>query len=159
VQSLIPDLGRSSSTLKARSPFYVIVLALITAISGFLFGFDTAVINGVLLFLRFQFHLNDFQTEVAASSLLLGCLLGAACASLVADRIGRRMSLISASLFFAISTLGAALAGSITIFSIARLAGGLAIDLASVLTPVYIAEIAPAKNRGTLVSLNQLALL
>lgn len=158
MQSLIPDL-RSSSTLKARSSLYVIILSLITAIAGFLFGFDTAVINGVLLFLRSQFHLNDFQTEIAASSLLLGCLLGAAGAGLVADRIGRRLSLIWASLLFAISTLGAAMASSVASFSLARLSGGLAIGLASVLTPVYIAEIAPARNRGTLVSLNQLAIV
>jgi SP family arabinose:H+ symporter-like MFS transporter len=147
------------SGARAQSPIYVLFLSIIAAISGFLFGFDTAVINGVLFFLRHQFALNDVQTEVAASSLLLGCLLGAAGASLIGDRIGRRKSLIFAALLFAISTLGAALANSILLFSIGRLIGGLAIGLASVLTPVYIAEIAPARNRGTLVSMNQLAIV
>ena len=148
-----------STPARAQSPFYVLCLAVIAAISGFLFGFDTAVINGVLYFLRHQFALNDLQLEVAASSLLLGCLLGAAGASLIGDRIGRRKSLLCAALLFAVSTIGAAVARSVVQFSIGRLIGGLAIGLASCLTPVYIAEIAPARNRGTLVSMNQLAIV
>jgi sugar porter (SP) family MFS transporter len=150
---------QSSGGASARSPLYVLFLAVIAAISGFLFGFDTAVINGVLLFLQRQFSLSNVQTEVAASALLLGCLLGAAGASLVGDRIGRRKSLLLAAVLFAASTIGAALANSLAIFATGRLAGGLAIGLASVLTPVYIAEIAPARIRGRLVSLNQLAIV
>ena len=143
----------------AQSSAYVILLATIAAISGFLFGFDTAVINGVLFFLRKQFALSNLETEVAASSLLLGCLIGAAGASLVSDRYGRKKSLLFAALLFSVSALGSALASTVNIFSVARFAGGLAIGLASALTPVYIAEIAPSKNRGTLVSLNQLAIV
>ncbi|MGC2620233.1 MAG: sugar porter family MFS transporter [Acidobacteriaceae bacterium] len=138
---------------------YVLFLAVVAAISGFLFGFDTAVINGVLLFLRRQFSLSNLQTEVAASALLLGCLLGAAGASLIGDRIGRRKSLLLAAILFGTSTIGAALANSVFVFSIGRLLGGLAIGLASVLTPVYIAEVAPARTRGRLVSMNQLAIV
>src|ERR1700745_3231987 len=145
--------------VKAQSLSYVVLLAGTTAISGFLFGFDTAVINGVLLLLRHQFALSNLQTEIAASSLLLGCLLGAAGASIIGDRYGRRMSLIASALLFALSSVGAALATTVTLFSVAALMGGLAIGLASVLTPVYIAEISPSKNRGTLVSLNQLAIV
>jgi len=144
---------------KAHSFAYVVLVATTTAISGFLFGFDTAVINGVLLLLRRQFSLSNLQTEVAASSLLLGCLLGAAGASMIGDRYGRKKSLIASAILFALSALGAASANSIALFSAARLVGGLAIGLASVLTPVYIAEISPPKNRGTLVSLNQLAIV
>jgi MFS transporter, SP family, arabinose:H+ symporter len=144
---------------EAQSTNYVVLLAAISAISGFLFGFDTAVINGVLLLLRRQFALSNLQTEIAASSLLLGCLLGAAGASMVGDRYGRKKSLIFSAALFALSSVGAALANTIAVFSLARLLGGLAIGLASVLTPVYIAEIAPSKNRGTLVSLNQLAIV
>ncbi len=144
---------------KAQSLSYVVLLAATTAISGFLFGFDTAVINGVLLLLRRQFALSNLQTEIAASSLLVGCLLGAAGASIIGDRYGRRRSLIASALLFALSSFGAALASTITSFSAARLFGGLAIGLASVLTPIYIAEIAPSKNRGALVSLNQLAIV
>jgi sugar porter (SP) family MFS transporter len=148
-----------SSGAKAQSMGYVVLLATISAISGFLFGFDTAVINGVLLLLRRQFTLSDLQTEMAASSLLLGCLLGAAGASMIGDRYGRKLSLIFSALLFALSSVGAAVANSVTVFSMARLLGGLAIGLASVLTPVYIAEISPSKSRGTLVSLNQLAIV
>jgi len=144
---------------KAQSLGYVVLLATTTAISGFLFGFDTAVINGVLLLLRHEFSLSNLQTEVAASSLLLGCLLGAAGASMVGDRYGRKKSLIFSAVLFALSSLGAAAASTVVLFSLARLLGGLAIGLASVLTPVYIAEISPPKNRGTLVSLNQLAIV
>src|SRR6266496_6204179 len=149
------DVGEA----KAQSLSYVVLLAATTAISGFLFGFDTAVINGVLLLLRGQFALSNLQTEIAASSLLLGCLLGAAGASMIGDRYGRRKSLIASALLFAFSSISAALASTVMIFSSARLFGGLAIGLASVLTPVYIAEISPSKNRGTLVSLNQLAIV
>src|SRR5437016_5994757 len=144
---------------KAQSMGYVVLLAITTAISGFLFGFDTAVINGVLLLLRRQFALSNLQTEIAASSLLLGCLLGAAGASMIGDRYGRRKSLIASALLFWLSSVGAALATTVTLFSVARLLAGLAIGLASVLTPVYIAEISPSRNRGTLVSLNLLAIV
>ncbi|MGH9529139.1 MAG: sugar porter family MFS transporter, partial [Terriglobales bacterium] len=157
-----PSTANSESNPTGAAPqslWYVVLLATVAAVSGFLFGFDTAVINGVLLLLRRQFGLSNLQTEVAASSLLLGCLLGAAAASMVGDRYGRKKSLIFSALLFALSALGAAAASTVTIFSIARLAGGLAIGLASVLTPVYIAEISPSKNRGTLVSLNQLAIV
>lgn len=154
-----PTAGPLEGGPIAKSPLYVLFLASIAAISGFLFGFDTAVINGVLLFLRQQFGLSNLATEVAASSLLLGCLLGAAGASLIGDRIGRRKSLLFAAILFALSTLGAATASSVIVFSLGRFLGGLAIGLASVLTPVYIAEIAPAANRGRLVSMNQLAIV
>ena len=151
--------NESSRAASPGSRLYVLFLAVVAALSGFLFGFDTAVINGVLLFLQRQFALSNLQTEVAASALLVGCLIGAAGASLVGDRIGRRKSLILAAILFAVSTVGAALANTVLVFSIGRLAGGLAIGLSSVLTPVYIAEVAPARNRGRLVSMNQLAIV
>jgi sugar porter (SP) family MFS transporter len=157
----VPAMSTETTNVeaKAQSLGYVVLLAMVAAISGFLFGFDTAVINGVLLLLRRQFALTNLQTEVAASSLLLGCLLGAAGASMIGDRYGRKKSLIFSAVLFAISSIGAAAASTVTMFSLARLLGGLAIGLASVLTPVYIAEISPPKNRGTLVSLNQLAIV
>lgn len=155
--SVVADPSQGGA--EAQSPLYVLFLAIVAAISGFLFGFDTAVINGVLLFLRHQLSLSNLETEVAASALLLGCLFGAAGASLTGDRIGRRKSLLLAAALFAVSTVGAALADSVVVFSLGRFLGGLAIGLASVLTPVYIAEVSPARNRGRLVSMNQLAIV
>lgn len=143
----------------AHSARYVWIIAAVAAISGFLFGFDTAVINGALVFLQRQFALTSFLTEIAASALLLGCLIGAAAAGFTGDRFGRRKSLMFAALLFAASALGSALATTFLIFTVARLIGGLAIGLASALTPVYISEIAPQKTRGQLVSLNQLAIV
>src|SRR5260370_2468437 len=110
------DVGQA----KAQSLSHAVLLAATTAISGFLFGFDTAVINGVLLLLRLQFVLSNLQTEIAASSLLLGCLLGAAGASMIGDRYGRRKSLIASALLFALSSVGAALANTVTLFFVAR---------------------------------------
>jgi SP family arabinose:H+ symporter-like MFS transporter len=138
---------------------YVWMVASVAAVSGFLFGFDTAVINGALVFLRRQFALTNLLTEIAASSLLLGCLIGAASAGFFSDRLGRRKSLMGAALLFSASAIGSALANSFIVFSLSRLAGGLAIGLASALTPVYISEIAPRSSRGRLVSLNQLAIV
>jgi len=138
---------------------YIVVLSTITAISGLLFGYNTAVINGVLLFLRRQFMSSNLQTEIAASSLLVGALFGAAGASIIGDRYGRKKSLMFSAVLFAVSPLAAAAANSVTSFSLARLVSGLAIGLASVLTPVYIAEISPPENRGALVSLNQLGIV
>jgi sugar porter (SP) family MFS transporter len=148
---------QSASTV--RSVTYVVTLAMVAAISGLLFGFDTAVINGALVFLRRQFALSDFHTEIAASSLLVGCLLGAVGASALSDRTGRKRSLLAAALLFAASSIGAALATGLVEFCAARIAGGLAIGLASALTPVYISEISPSEMRGRIVSLNQLAIV
>jgi SP family arabinose:H+ symporter-like MFS transporter len=135
------------------------MIASVAAISGFLFGFDTAVINGALVFLRKQFALSSLLTEIAASSLLLGCLIGAASAGQFSDRWGRRKSLMGAALLFTASAIGSALAGNFIVFSLSRFVGGLAIGVASALTPVYISEIAPRSSRGKLVSLNQLAIV
>jgi len=145
--------------LAQTNRLYVWMIACVAAISGFLFGFDTAVINGALVFLRKQFALDSLHTEIAASALLLGCLIGAACSGFSSDLLGRRKCLMGAALLFTASALGSAWAASFLSFSIARLAGGLAIGLASALTPVYISEIAPQRSRGQLVSLNQLAIV
>jgi sugar porter (SP) family MFS transporter len=138
---------------------YVYALSAVAALAGLLFGFDTAVINGALVFLRQEFRLTDGETEMAASALLVGCLLGSAAAGALADRYGRRKSLIGAAFLFCVSSLWAALPHSLVEFSAARVVAGLAIGVASVLAPMYIAEIAPAAMRGKLVTLNQMAIV
>lgn len=135
------------------------MVALVAAISGLLFGYDTAVINGALVFLRRQFALSDAATGFAAGSLLIGCLLGAMAAGGISDRLGRRLSLQVAALLFAASSIGAAMCRGLVDFSLARIVGGLAIGVAAALTPVYISEISPPQLRGRLVSLNQLAVV
>jgi sugar porter (SP) family MFS transporter len=133
--------------------------AAVAAIGGLLFGFDTAVINGAIVFLKRQFALSDSQTEFGASSLLLGCVFGASLAAFTSDRFGRKKSLLAAAALFTVSSIGAALPRNITEFVLARLIGGLAIGLASTLSPLYIAEISPPRIRGLLVSVNQLAIV
>ena len=138
---------------------YLYLPAAVAAIGGLLFGFDTAVINGAIVFLKSNFGLNDSQTEIAASSLLLGCVVGASLAAFTSDRFGRKRVLIAAAALFTVSSLGSALPRNLTEFVIARVLGGLAIGIASTLSPLYIAEISPAKTRGLMVSLNQLAIV
>ncbi|MGA8439833.1 MAG: sugar porter family MFS transporter [Candidatus Sulfotelmatobacter sp.] len=133
--------------------------AAVAAIGGLLFGFDTAVINGAIVFLKRQFALTDSQTEFGASSLLLGCVFGASLAAFTSDRFGRKKSLLAAAALFTVSSIAAALPRNVTEFVLARLMGGLAIGLASTLSPLYIAEISPPRIRGLLVSVNQLAIV
>lgn len=132
---------------------------MVAAIGGLLFGFDTAVINGAIVFIKQQFGLSDSQTEIAASSLLLGCVVGAGVAAFTSDRFGRKRVLLGAAALFTVSSIGAALPRNLIQFAVARLLGGIAIGIASTVSPLYIAEISPARNRGLLVSLNQLAIV
>jgi SP family arabinose:H+ symporter-like MFS transporter len=148
-----------AATSDARRRLYVYLVSLVAATSGLLFGYDIAVINGALVFLRQQLHLSEFQTEFAAGSLLIGCVFGASAGGWFSDKFGRRTMLMISAALFALSSVGAALPRDLTEFAAARFAGGLAIGVASVLAPLYIAEVSPAKSRGRLVSLNQMAIV
>lgn len=138
---------------------YTYCIASVAALGGLLFGYDTAIINGAIVFLKKQFGWTALQTEIAASSLLLGCVLGASVAGALSDRLGRRRLLAASAGLFALSSLGAALPKTLQQFCAARLVAGVAIGIASMLSPLYIAEVAPAAIRGLLVSLNQLAIV
>ena len=131
---------------------YVYGIAAVAALSGLLFGFDTAVINGALVFLKDQMRLSDFQTELAASALLVGCLAGAAMAGGLSDRLGRKKVLMLAAVLFCISSLGTALPRTLPEFVAARFFAGVAIGVASALAPLYIAEVSPPGIRGRLVT-------
>ncbi len=154
-----PPAPASEVAPERGSTLYVLLASVVAATSGLLFGFDIAVINGAILFLRQQFGLSEVETEVAASSLLIGCVFGAAFAGALSDRFGRRRVLVVCALLFALSAVGAALPRNMTEFVAARFAGGLAIGMASLLAPLYIAEVSPARIRGRLVSLNQMAIV
>ena len=145
--------------LQKGSGRYLYLPAMVAALGGLLFGYDTAVINGAIVFIKRQFGLSDSQTEIAASSLLLGCVVGASVAAFTSDRFGRKRVLLGAAALFTVSSIGAALPRDLIQFALARLLGGVAIGIASTLSPLYIAEISPARNRGLLVCLNQLAIV
>ncbi len=138
---------------------YVILISLVAAFGGFLFGYDTAVVSGAIGFLKEHFKLTADLTGWAASSMLIGCMIGAMIAGPAGDKIGRKWSLVFCGLLFAISSIGAAIPDRLAYFAWARFAGGIAIGAASILSPIYIAEISPEKIRGRLVALYQLAIV
>jgi len=129
------------------------------ALGGLLLGFDTAVISGTIPFITKYFQLSDAMLGWAVSSALVGCIIGAISIGKPGDIFGRRYMLKILALLFLISAIGSALSTSLTAFVIFRFIGGLAIGGASVLSPMYISEIAPAKIRGRLVSISQLTIV
>jgi len=136
---------------------FVTLVSMIAAFGGLLFGFDTAVVSGAVGFMQEHFDLNEVQVGWAVSSLIIGCIVGAAVAGVLGDKFGRKKVLIMAAALFIISSIGSAIPETFTGYIIARMIGGLGIGITSTLCPLYNAEIAPAKYRGRLVSLNQLA--
>ena len=143
----------------AGVPLYVLLVAASTAIAGLLFGYDTAVINGALAYLKADFALGSVATELTAAVLLWGCAIGAGAAGYISDRFGRRVVLLASGILFCASALGAAVAIQLWQLMAARVLGGLAIGCASLIAPMYLAEIAPAQLRGRLVTLYQLAIV
>src|ERR1700687_455720 len=119
-------------------------IASVTALSGFLFGFDTAIINGAIVFLRRYFHWTEIETELAAGSLLAGCALGASMAGTLSDRFCRKIVLQLSAVIFALSSVTTALPNGLGSFVAARIVAGVAIGIASMLAPLYIAEVSPA---------------
>ncbi len=138
---------------------YVILISIVAALGGLLFGFDTAVISGTINFIQPYFGLSEAGLGWTVSSLLFGCIAGVFLAGKAGDMYGRKKMLMLAALLFFVSAIGSASAHTLVFFIAARILGGLAVGVASILSPMYIAELAPAKYRGTLVSLNQLAIV
>ncbi len=137
----------------------VILVAAAAAMGGFLFGYDTAVINGTVDAIRNQFDIGSTYVGFVVSSALLGCAVGAWFAGPLADRLGRVRVMLMAATVFAITSIGSALCWGPLSLMAWRILGGLAIGAASVIAPAYIAEIAPADVRGRLGSLQQLAIV
>jgi MFS transporter, SP family, sugar:H+ symporter len=136
-----------------------VLLAAVAALGGFLFGFDTAVINGAVLAIRDTFGMGAGLTGFVVASALLGCAVGAWLAGKLADRIGRIRVMVLAAVLFFLSAIGSGLAYSPYDLTFWRIVGGLGVGAASVIAPAYIAEIAPASIRGRLGSLQQLAIV
>jgi SP family xylose:H+ symportor-like MFS transporter len=138
---------------------YIFGLSFISALGGYLFGFDFAVISGALPFLRKQFELSAAGEGFLTGSLALGCIVGCIIAGRIAERYGRRPGLMLAALVFAVSSIVIAFSGDLTFFIILRFIAGIGVGMASMLCPMYIAEISPAKVRGSNVAINQLTVV
>jgi sugar porter (SP) family MFS transporter len=146
-----------ASTKKASNA-KVILLAVAGAIGGFLFGFDSSVVNGAVNPIAAQFHLSATITGLAVASALIGCAAGAIIGGRIGDRFGRIPTMVVAAILFLISAIGSGFAPDVWLFIVWRLVGGLGIGIASVVAPAYIAEISPKGLRGRLASLQQLAI-
>jgi MFS transporter, SP family, galactose:H+ symporter len=137
---------------------YVLLIASVAALGGLLFGYDTGVISGAILFITKEFSLDTRTAEFTISIVLIGCIGGAAAAGGLADRIGRRPTLLNAGLVFFVGAIISALAPTDGVLLLGRLVVGIGIGFSSVVAPLYISEVAPATIRGGLVSLYQFAI-
>lgn len=137
---------------------FVYLAALTTSIGSLLFGYDTGVISGAILFVKQQFQLSASTEGIVVSSVLIGALLGAASGGVLADRLGRRKSIIIAGILFTVGAIAAAVAPNSALLVVGRIVTGLGVGLASFTSPLYISEISPSNVRGKLVSLAQFVL-
>jgi SP family arabinose:H+ symporter-like MFS transporter len=141
-----------------KSSSYLYLVCLVAALGGFLFGFDTAVISGTVSLVKHDFDLNAVSEGWFVSCALLGCIVGVAFSGKLSDKYGRKIVLILSAVLFLVSALGCMWSDSFTALIVFRLIGGLGIGVASMVSPLYISEFSPARYRGMMVSLYQLAL-
>lgn len=152
--------GALHDSAAAAPTAYLWLICLVAALGGLLFGYDWVVIGGAKPFYEAYFGVHDpAMSGWLMSSALIGCIIGAMCAGMLADRYGRRPALIVASVLFVASAIGAAAADGAAVFVAFRIVGGVGIGLASGLSPMYIAEVSPAASRGRLVAINQLTIV
>jgi SP family arabinose:H+ symporter-like MFS transporter len=137
---------------------YVVWLSVVASIGGFLFGYDTAVISGTVDQVALQFHLDDITKGWYVGCALVGSILGVVVAGSLSDRFGRKIVLLLSAVLFSVSGIGCMIAGNEVQLVIARILGGIGIGVASVISPLYIAEISVPSFRGRLVSMYQLAI-
>jgi SP family arabinose:H+ symporter-like MFS transporter len=140
------------------SSFFLVAITIIATMGGLLFGFDMAVISGVLPFVKQQFALSSIAEGWFVSSALVGCIIGVSFSGELSDRLGRKKMLMVAAVLFFISAAGTALSPNYSLLVLARMLGGTGVGVASIVAPLYISEIAPAKIRGRLVTFYQLAI-
>lgn len=143
----------------AQSSGVLALVTLVAAVGGFLFGYDTAVINGANQYLKAHFALNAAQEGLAGASAILGCIPGAMLAGFLSDRFGRRKVLFLCAILYAVSGILSAVPRTFSEFLAARFISGLGIGASSMICPIYVAELAPASKRGRLGSLFQLGIV
>ena len=153
------DQATSGGNGDPGSVAYVVFLSLVASLGGLLFGYDTAVVSGAVGPLTERFGLSPAMTGWAVSCALAGCMVGVAAAGAASDRFGRKKVLIAAAVCYLVSAVGTALPRGITEFIIFRTLGGVGVGAASMTSPLYIAEVSPARLRGRMVSLNQFAIV
>jgi SP family sugar:H+ symporter-like MFS transporter len=149
----------SSPSGDSGNTAYIVLISCVATIGGFLFGFDSGVINGTVDGLQSAFDSDSVGTGFNVASMLLGCAVGAFFAGRLADRFGRRFIMRVAAVFFIVSAWGSGVAGGSAEFVFFRVLGGLAVGAASVLAPAYISEVAPARYRGALATVQQVAII
>ncbi|MEC7826878.1 MAG: sugar porter family MFS transporter [Pseudomonadota bacterium] len=152
-------MNSSDTTTSNDNIGFVVFISIVATIGGFLFGFDSGVINGTVDGLQKAFNSASAGTGFNVSSMLLGCAVGAFFAGRFADKYGRRTLLIAAAVLFIVSAWGSGIATSSFEFVIYRVLGGLAVGAASVMAPAYISEVSPARYRGMLTSIQQIAII
>ncbi|TWG89773.1 sugar porter (SP) family MFS transporter [Luteimonas sp. J16] len=149
----------SSPNASGENTRFIILISLVATIGGFLFGYDSGVINGTVDGITTAFQSDAAVTGFNVASMLLGCAVGAWFAGTLADRYGRRTMLLWAAVFFIISAWGSGIANSSLEFVVYRVLGGLAVGGASVMSPAYISEVSPARYRGRLATVQQIAII
>ncbi len=143
---------------QTERPGYILFLSCVAALGGILFGYDTAVISGTTDIVSQQFRLDELATGWYVGCALIGSIIGVLVAGVLSDFLGRKKTMLIAALMFSISAIGCAVCQGFTDLVLYRMIGGFGIGVVSVVSPVYISEVAPAEKRGTLVSLYQLAI-
>ncbi len=154
-----PSIAGGSAAQSAENTGFIILISCVATIGGFLFGFDSGVINGTVDGLQQAFGSSKAALGFEVASMLLGCAIGAFFAGRLADRWGRRSVLIISAVMFLLSAIGSGAAHSSLVFIAARVLGGFAVGAASVMSPAYIAEVAPARYRGRLATVQQIAII
>jgi SP family galactose:H+ symporter-like MFS transporter len=137
---------------------FIHIIVSVAALGGLLFGYDTGVISGAILFIKKSFSLSPQLQEIVVSAVLVGAVIGAVTGGRLADRFGRRRLIILSAVIFSIGAVATALTPMISLLIAGRIVVGIAIGIASFIAPMYISELAPARVRGSLVSVNQLAI-
>jgi sugar porter (SP) family MFS transporter len=138
---------------------FIVLVSFVAALGGLLFGFDTAIISGAIPYITSYFSLDAYRLGWSVSSILIGCAMGALIAGPLADKFGRKCTLVICAILFGVSGMGAGLSHQLNLFVMFRLIGGLGVGAAAMVSPMYIAEMAPAAWRGRLVAFYQMAIV